>query len=201
MSNSTIGSTIDNEVGNLEQAIADIFAVPVNTDIKGQRACNRLSTIADSTTLTNPTVYTAFSQTYSVPAGSLVAGDIIRVRVALTSVRGATGTISRKIRLGALDIFVRTGGSAIAATYKEYVTLDALVVAIGATGSVRGVIGTDVEVTGGGFTGVTEYTAITVDTTGALTLDVQAQFNTSHASNTIKITSLAVEVIPAFATA
>jgi len=33
LSDSTTASTIDNEIGNLEQAIADIFGIPVNTNI------------------------------------------------------------------------------------------------------------------------------------------------------------------------
>jgi len=78
MSNSTLVSSVDNEVGNLEQAIADILGVPVNTDILQVVLGPRYASIADET-ITNQTALTNFGKKYTIPANTLKVGSVIRV--------------------------------------------------------------------------------------------------------------------------
>jgi hypothetical protein len=78
MSNSTLVSSVDNEVGNLEQAVADILDLPVNTDITKAILGPRYASIADET-ITNQTTLTNFAKKHTIPANTLKVGSVIRV--------------------------------------------------------------------------------------------------------------------------
>lgn len=164
------------------------------------------SNILDSSTVSNTAAETAFSKSYSVPAGSLVAGNVVRIRYAVDCSNTSGGTVNFGLRgrLGG-----STGQAAITSavvtnttTVTIYGSKDFLIRTIGATAVVipmneqwngNGIFSTP---NGGG----TVIPALSRDTTGALVADVTITMNTASVNATATLRAITVEVLSAGST-
>lgn len=144
------------------------------------------ATHANSTTET--TIVGVGNGKMSIPANTLAVGDRFRLRA-----RGYIGTHSTA---GTLAINATVGGSSVATTGGATATnslsnvaweceVEFTVRSIGATGTV--VAGGFYRVDDGSaiVEGMPKTTATTVDTTGALAVDLTADWGTANAANTI----------------
>lgn len=157
--------------------------------------------VADSTTLSNPTSLTAFSQKVTLPAGCLTAGKVVRSRSwgKYTTGTSLTPTIS---------VGTRLAGAALAASgliptsvsltnqawYAESTTV---VRTVGAGGTAFALHRTEL----GGILALTTPTSMigrsgsfALNTTGSVDVEQSAQFGVSDASNAITMEGFIVEV-------
>ena len=139
----------------------------------------RLSaSVADSTALPQLNSYASFDTTYAVPASTLTAGKILKIRavVRISTLLNGGATAQVKLRIGGTDIIASaatTGGSA-----NVRVVIDAELTARAAPGATAAISGvawaassdTVAKITVSAPTGVPTFA-----TNGALTIDVQAQ--------------------------
>jgi len=210
-SNATAVSSIDNVIGEVEQAVADILGVPVNTDITEAVGGGRVkyAQITDSAAIANTVTETAFNKTYTIPANSLAVGNVIKI-----SAFGKYGQISNPN----LAFRVRVGGNAISqhpvtvagvgTDIAWYVEALAIVRAIGVSGQIIagphfGMVasvlnGHPAELQDGAY--LLTASTFTLDTTASKIADVTAQWGVANASNTVTMRGLTVEIIPASST-
>jgi hypothetical protein len=109
MTNATAASSIDNEVGNLEQAVADLMGIAIDTDYSSPvvGAANKYSQSTDGNTVSNTAVETAITKTYTIPANTLAPGDIVRWGTTIEVAIGVVHDLNIKARFGG------TGGTVI----------------------------------------------------------------------------------------
>ena len=203
LSNATAVSSIDNVIGELEQAVADILGVPVNTDITeavgGGRA--KYAQITDSAAIANTTVETAFNKTYTIPANSLAVGNVVKVRAFGKYSSNSLSSLTLRIRLAGSWMFSVVNGAAQTGTDMAwYAEAIGIIRAIGASGSIENGVGL-------GYTFATAFGAagvgipgFTFDTTVNKVIDLVAQWGVASAGNTITMLGLTVEIIPASST-
>lgn len=133
-------------------------------------------------------------------ANTLAVGNTIRVTVRGIISNTGTPTLNLIIKLGATTI-VSCGAITTPSGLSNtgfYVTADLTVRSIGASGTIAGA---GMAMCGSGSASPidmlmpTPATPVTIDTTGALTLDVTATWGTASASNTITGQTATVEVL------
>lgn len=141
---------------------------------------------------------TAFTNQYSIPADSLEVGDRFNVlaTVAVTG-KNASETLDITLRLGGTDI-AATGAVDCSAGDVCTFDIDLTVTAIGASGSV-GVSGinTDLAAEASLADSRSNKNIGSLDTTGALVIDVTADWSAANAANVAALTSLSVVKYPA----
>jgi len=151
---------------------------------------------AASAAVTNSTTETNFdNSTLTIPASSLNAGDIIRVRAQGTATAtNSTDTLTVKLKLGS-TVIVTTGAVDAANGDIFYVEADIVVRTSGSSGTLvatgmvaNGVAGT---VTAKPFL----LASTAVDTTAALTLAVSAQWSVASASDSCRLDVCNVEIL------
>lgn len=207
--NATPVSSVDNVLGEAEQAIADILGVPVNTpitEVVTGRA--KYAQVTDSAAIANTAVETAFNKTYSIPANSLAVGNIIRVKAFGTYGAVSLPNLTLRIRIGANNVSLHAITAGTNTGLPWFVEVDVIVRAIGASGQI--IVGPQNAISQANGTDpsgaqsksylLTGFTTYTIDTTAAKTVDVTAQWGTASASNTITMRGLTVEIIPAAST-
>lgn len=181
--------------------IGDNIAIVVTkktlTDVEGHATATRrlASLLSDSTAIASTTSKTAFSKTYSLPAGfANVAGTVVRVRASFTYSDTGTPTLAISVRIGATDFFINTAITLPSGVSNNVVSIEAsfIVRSTGASATIKP--GPGRIALNGSAQGNTLQSTFTKDLTGALTIDVTAQWGTSSASNTIVMTSMEVEL-------
>jgi hypothetical protein len=199
-SNATPVSSVDNVIGELESALADLLDVPLNTNlnepVSGGRA--KYAQIADSNTVANTTTQTAFDKSYSIPANTLAVGNIIRLHAWGVN-RLATGTCTLRVRIGGGQVMIVSLPFAAIGVDVWWDFKAAFIVrSIGASGSIQP--GRPMETIYGAASLETPVGPVTVDTTIARVLDLTVEWSAANVGNTITMRGLVVEILPASST-
>ena len=209
-SNATAVSSIDNVIGEVEQAVADILGVPVNTDITEAVGGGRVkyAQITDSAAIANTAVQTAFDRAYTIPANTLAVGNLIRIAGFGKYDAVSAPNLELRIRIGGnqIALFPVTAGSTTGLPW--YIEGSVIVRAIGAAGQI--IVGVQfgmAQANGTHPAGILEksylltgFTTYTIDTTAGKVVDVTATWGVASPSNTITMRGLTVELLPAAST-
>ncbi len=158
-----------------------------------------LSAVAASSAVTNTTTETAFdNSSVVIPANTLNAGDVIRVRAQGTNTSGnSTDTLTIKLKVGT-TVIVATAAVDVTDGGGDVFWIDAEIV-------IRTTGGTGTFVAGGtqglGVPGTVTAkpwlkASTTIDTTAAQTLTVTATWSVASASDSCRLDVYDVQVIP-----
>lgn len=151
--------------------------------------------VAAATAHTNTTDAADFDKSYTFPANSLAAGDIIRVVAqAIATATNSTDTLTLLLTLGGTTI-ATTGAVDVANGDIGFFAADIVIRTIGATGTM---VAAGVQALGvpGTVTAKPFLLASTaVDTTGTLKLAVNADWSVASASNSARLDVLNVQHI------
>ncbi len=158
----------------------------------------KYSLIADSAAIHTTTEPTAFNKAYTLPANILsMAGTVVRVRAAGVYSTTGTPTLNLAIYIGTIFLTnVLITGANNAANYGWSAVGEATVRVSGAGGSLQ--VGPGFNGLVGGTPGATasnDGAATAINTTATQAVQVVATWSASSASNTCKMTHLAVEVL------
>lgn len=186
MDNDTYLPTIRNDAGVDTDVLKGLQKLYVNT--------------AASTAISNSTVEALFSTQYSIPANTLVAGSLIKVRFqGIATATNTTDTLAIKLYIGGL---AGTALISIAATdvanndvfTGEY---ELIVRTAGASGTMAGV-GTfkSIPAAEGTMTVKDDILAsTTLDTTAAQVVGVSATWSVASASNSVRLDFMRVQIL------
>lgn len=156
-------------------------------------------TVAASTALTASSTETALSS-YTIPADTLKAGTIIKVRYqGIATATNSTDTLTVKLYIGGLSGTAILTGTATDVADNAIVAGEACIVirAAGASGTLVAVgTHTDVPAASGTAThGITEITAsTTIDTTATQAITVGYKWSTTSGSNSCRNDIFVVEI-------
>jgi hypothetical protein len=155
---------------------------------------------AASTAHTNSTDEALFSTQYSVPANTLKAGTVVKIKFqGIATATNSTDTLTIKLYLGGLaGTALLTGTATDVANNNIFAGEFTLIVrTTGASGTVVG-YGTHTEVPAASGAAVHDITEIlastTVDTTAAQVIGVGADWSVASASNSARLDLLVVEI-------
>ena len=157
------------------------------------------SSVAASAAHTGTTTEALFDKQYSIPANTLLAGSIIKVRFqGIATGANSTDTITVKLYLGGLSGTAILTGSATDATANDIFTGEALIQirTIGASGTFVSVGSMNIVPAASG-TAVPVYQIVAstaVDTTGALVIGVGCDWQSSSGTNSARLDIMAVEI-------
>lgn len=150
-----------------------------------------------STAVHTTTTETAFDQSFTVPANSLVAGDVLRLSASGSNSTHSSGTVSIRLRLKfgsvvVLDAIVHT--LAVSSVYVWNIDWIGTVRTIGASGVISSA-GVTVLQNSGTNVSVTQLgrSAATIDTTAAAALTAQVTHGASDAANTAQLSTYVLE--------
>lgn len=156
--------------------------------------------IAASAAISNTTAETAFDASYSIPAGNLRPGSLIKVRYqGIVTAQNATDTLLVRLRIGGVAGTALLTGTATDAAVSDVFAGEwtGIIRTIGASGTIVG-YGTHVdvpEVSGTAVHDVTEILASTaIDTTVAQVLNATATWSVASASNSCRLDLMVVEI-------
>lgn len=147
---------------------------------------------AASTAISNTTTETLFSTQYSIPAGSLRAGSLIRVRYqGIATATNSTDTLALKLYIGGLTGTVLISHAATDVANNDVFSgeYELVIRTTGATGTMVG-MGSykSVPAAEGTFTGKDDILAsTTIDTTVAQVLGVSATWSVANAGNSVRL--------------
>lgn len=155
-------------------------------------------TVPGGNTVASTTSETAFASTRTIPANRLAVGMMIRVNLAgRYSTDVAAPTLRIRVKIGGTTAgdtgsLTATAGLSNSGWHAEFI---GVITAIGVGGTIEcfcpftlataATAALQVENSGG---------SISIDTTGTLAITATAQWGTSHASNTITLRTMAVEI-------
>jgi hypothetical protein len=158
------------------------------------------SLISTSAAITNSTLLTAFSKSYSIPAGMLnSAGTVVRIGIGGTFAVTGTPVIVIYVTLGG-SAFVWTAFTATSAASGRWTAeVEAIVRTTGATGTVQPGQTNISLFNSSSPGGAAEFSAspLTLNLTAANSVGALAQWGTASASNTISMDSMTIEILPA----
>lgn len=164
--------------------------VYANTDVPG------------GNTVASTAAETAFTSSYTIPAGTLGAGDVVVVR--LTGLYGTNAvppTLTLKLKLGSTTMLSSGALTTVGAITAGGWTSDAHFVCqtAGASGTIEAQAFAEFSTaaTTALTVNIKNSAAITVDTTVDEALTVTAQWGTSDAANTITLREMIVEILHA----
>lgn len=155
--------------------------------------------VARSTVHSNTTTEAAFDTKYSIPANTLKAGSVIKVRFqGIATSTNSTDTLTIKLYVGGITGTAILTGTATNATNDDIFTGEATIVirTIGATG-------TFVAVASGNIVPAATRVAVpvfqitgstTIDTTAAQEISVGADWSVAHADNDAYLDIMVVEI-------
>lgn len=156
--------------------------------------------VAASAAHTNTTTEALFDKTYTIPANTLKAGSVIKIRYqGIATATNSTDTLLVKLYLGGLSGTALLTGTATDVADNNIFAGEAMVVVrtIGASGTFVAV-GTHTDVPAASGTAVhniTEITASTaIDTTTTQVIGVGADWSVASASNSCRLDIMVVEV-------
>ena len=156
--------------------------------------------VAASAAHTDTTTEALFDTQYSIPANTLKAGSVVKVRYqGIATSTNATDTLTIKLYIGGLSGTAILTGTATDVANNAIFAGEAVIVirTAGATGTLVAVgTHTDVPAASGTAThAVTEITAsTTVDTTAAQVVGVGADWSVQSASNSARLDIMVVEI-------
>lgn len=156
-------------------------------------------TVAASTALTASSTETAVGN-YSIPASTLKAGTVIKVRYqGIATATNSTDTLTVKLYLGGLSgTAILTGTATDVADNAIFAGEAMLVVRTAGASGTFVAVGTHTDVPAASGTAshaVTEITAsTTVDTTAAQAVTVSAKWSTTSGSNSCRLDIMVVEI-------
>lgn len=158
------------------------------------------SAVAASTAHSNTTTEALFSLQYSIPADTLVAGSVIKVRYqGIATATDSTDTLTIKLYIGGLLGTAILTGTATDVANNNIFAGEALIQirTSGASGTFVAV-GTHTEVPAASGTAVHDVTEITasttIDTTAAQVIGVGADWSVATASNSCRLDIMVVEI-------
>lgn len=164
-------------------------------------AADRLvySAVAASAAVSNTVTETDFDKSVTLPAGTLKAGDVVRVRAQATPTAGnSTNTLNLKLKIGSTVVLatgavdVTDGGGDVG-----YIEADVVVRTAGASGTMvaAGVTALGVP---GTVTAKPNFLASTaLDTTAAQAVKVSATWSVANAGNSCRLDVLNVQILRA----
>jgi len=154
------------------------------------------TSIPSGNTIANTASETAFDSSYTIPADTLEAGMIVRVRLFGVFSTTGTPTLQLRIKLGSTT-YIDTGAITLPSSVTDMgfcVDAQLVVHSAGATG--------EIDAQGVAMLGLTTATAqavtipntstVTTDTTGSLALSATAEWSTADADNTVTLREMAV---------
>jgi len=165
--------------------------------IVGGMAYSGVSSSDTVTAATSNNSFVAFASTYTIPANTLKAGTIVRIR-ALVSVNDASGsdTLTCELRIGGTSLIATTAVNPGATTDHHILEFDFLSRAAPSASSScvgYGVWGTN---TGGTMATASSLLAATnFATNGTLAVDVRAKWSSNTANTSARLEMLNVEII------
>lgn len=157
------------------------------------------SSTAASTALTASSTETLLDTSYSIPANTLVAGSVIKLRFqGIATATNSTDTLTIKLYIGGLAGTAVLTGTATDATNNDIFTGEALI-------QIRtaGASGTFVSVASGNIIPAATRVAVpvfqitastTIDTTAAQVVGVGAKWSTTSGSNSCRLDMMVVEI-------
>lgn len=158
------------------------------------------ASVAASTAHSNSTDEALFDKQYSIPANTLVAGSVIKVRYqGIATATNSTDTLTVKLYIGGLAGTAILTGTATDVANNNIFAGEALIQirTAGASGTLVAVgTHTDVPAASGTAThGICEITAsTTIDTTAAQVIGVGADWSVASASNSCRLDIMVVEI-------
>lgn len=155
---------------------------------------SQYNTTAESASITNTTVATAFDKTYTIAGNSLNVGDVIRIRAqGIAPTTNSTDTLTVTLKIGTTTI-IATAAVNVADNDVFFITADVVIRTIGATGTfvangtqTLGVVGTATALPW-------NKVSTAIDTTAAQTISVFATWSVASASNIVTLSTLSVAV-------
>ena len=177
-----VGTTLDTASGDgsVIEVLPDLRRVPwVNT---------AAATVVGATS----TAEHVCDKSVTIPAAELIAGSILRIRVAgLVVNQDTTPQLDVRLKVGTETIVTST--ILAAATNDQTIILcDVVIRTIGSSGTLIGLVAEMSDAAGTGVV-VDNKASATEDTTAGLLVSVTAQFDASHASNTWRLDILEVQ--------
>lgn len=171
--------------------------VSINETVGGGGGMVLVATAA-SAAVTNTVTETTFDNSgVTIPASSLSAGDVIRVRAqGIATATNSTDTLTVKLKLGS-TVVATTGAVDSANNDIFYIDFDIAVRTVGATGTIvaAGLVANGVQGT------VTAKPALlastTVDTTASLALGVTATWSVANSGNSCRLDVCDIQIIKA----
>lgn len=161
---------------------------------------------AVTTTTTETSLLTGFATTagsLTLGAGTLTTGASVRIRMSGYVQTDVSQTLRLRAKAGA-STYADTGALTVDSTAiggPFNIAIDAVIGTAGASANVRGLMRMDYVLGSFGATAaaspkvITDDLSGTVDTTGALALDVTAQWGSSSGSNSISLYAISIETL------
>lgn len=149
--------------------------------------------VAASAAVTNTTTETNFDKTYSIPAGKLKAGDILRIRAqVIATATNATDTLTVRLKLGSTTIVAT---SAVDVANNDIAVLDVTIIlrTVGASGTMVAFGFVSLGVPGTATGRAVNLASTAVDTTAALVAAVSAEWSVANAGNSCRLDGFTVE--------
>ena len=153
------------------------------------------SSTAASSAVTNTTTETNFDTNFTIPANTLKAGDVLRVRAqAIATATNSTDTLNLKLKLGSTAVLA-TGAVDVANNDVGYIEADVVIRTIGASGTLvaTGVTALGVEGTVTAKPG--KLASTTIDTTAATACAISATWSVASASNSCRLDVFDVQLL------
>lgn len=181
----------------LSAVAAAVEATLVNVATVGGIVFADVAAADTVTAATSNNAFVSFAQSYAIPASTLKAGTVVRVK-ALVVVNNASGTdtLTCNIRFGGTSLIASTAVDPGATTDLHLLEFELTSrAAASAASSVTGA-GRWITNTGGTIAHGTGLLAPSnFATSGALTIDVQAKWSSNTASTSARLEALTVEII------
>lgn len=156
--------------------------------------------VAASTAHSNTTTEALFDKQYSIPANTLVAGSVVKIKFqGIATATNSTDTLTIKLYIGGLaGTALLTGTATDVANNDIFAGEFTLIIrTAGATGTMVG-YGTHTEVPAASGTAVHDITEIlastTIDTTAAQVVGVGADWSVANSGNSCRLDMLIVEI-------
>lgn len=148
---------------------------------------------ADSAAVTNTTTETTFDKSYTIPANTLKAGDVIHIHAqAIATATNNADTLTVKLKLGS-TVIANTG--AVDVANNDAATIDATLIirSVGATGTLVAEGWVSLGVPGTATTRAFAVASTTIDTTATQAITVTGQWSAADANDSALLRILAVE--------
>lgn len=149
--------------------------------------------VAASAAVTNTTTETAFDKSYTIPANTLKAGDVIKIRAqVIATATNSTDTLTIKAKAGST---VLAATAAVDVADNDIAVIDIYVVfrTVGASGTMVAFGFVSLGVAGTATARPVSLASTSVDTTAAIALTVTATWSVADAGNSCRLDGLHVE--------
>lgn len=153
---------------------------------------------AASTAITNSTAETAFSTSHTIPANSLLAGTVLKIRYqGIATATNSTDTLTVRLRIGGLTGTVLHAHTATDVANNDVWQgwYDVVIRTVGASGTMVG-FGARKNAPAAEGTATWQddiLASTTIDTTAAQTINVTGQWSVANAGNSCRLDVMMVE--------